>query len=795
MLAAMPVVILSSAMMGVALTKSSKISQTSYAKAGACAEEALSCIKTVTAFGTQSKELDRYNSALAEARKGGIKGGLYTGISLGITFGAVYGTYALTFWYGGTLVEDGTINTWTGLPYNGGDILTVFFSVLFATFGLGQAMPPIQVFQIGMASANDIYDVIDNIKPNIETPILPNKHDQQEQLISQHTNIQTIIKQFNTLTFTGVSFCYPSRPDVMVLDNISFTIKRGMKVAFVGESGSGKSTVLALLERFYDPNRGMVTLNDIDYRNINNGNPSSIRCLFGYVGQEPILFATSIRNNLTYGINNDNMPTDKEIKEACERANVHKFISSLPNGYDTYCGSSNGNSQISGGQKQRIAIARALLRNPQEIPYFDEPEHAPGRLTATLGTYALKLNVLTGTQLGIFAQLTSTAVGGIIVSFSASPKLAAVMLATLPLVALSGAIDMMISGDGIGSSNKEDSYGQANQIISESVQNLRTLRALTAEIRTRDLFQMLIMKSVKKESKEAVISGFVYGLSSLITLSALALGFWYGATLIDNDGLSFDKMMQSLMGVFLSAMGVGQALAFMKDIKEARTAAHDIFQLLDYESPSGGGKSTVFSLLQRFYDVDNGSISVEGCNINDINISWWRSQCGLVSQEPVLFNLTLEDNVRYGSPSDIPREVMIDVANKAGMSDFAGNKVHWDAPLGPRGGLLSGGQKQRVAIARALIRHPKLIMLDEATSALDSASETIVQKAIDDLTSSTSTTNDKPTSIIIAHRLSTIKKADKIIVISEGRAVEEGNHDELLAKRGVYYNLYTTAQQ
>ncbi|KAF4737618.1 hypothetical protein FOZ63_023177 [Perkinsus olseni] len=124
------------------------------------------------------------------------------------------------------------------------------------------------------------------------------------------------------------------------------------------------------------------------------------------------------------------------------------------------------------------------------------------------------------------------------------------------------------------------------------------------------------------------------------------------------------------------------------------------------------------------------------------------------------------------------------------MDDFAGSKVAWDAQLGPRGGLLSGGQKQRVAIARALVRRPRLVMLDEATSALDSASESTVQKAIDNFITAGTASLDKPTILIIAHRLSTVQNADKILVISGGKLVESGTHSQLLSERGVYYGLY-----
>ncbi|KAF4737610.1 (ABC) transporter, partial [Perkinsus olseni] len=179
--------------------------------------------------------------------------------------------------------------------------------------------------------------------------------------------------KMESLSLENVTFAYPSRSDVTVLKEVSLTVKPGMRVAIVGESGSGKSTVVSLLERFYDPSSGRVLLNGEEVKDLQGG-ALALRRLFGYVGQEPVLFAASVRDNLTYGL--DYTPTDEQIKTACKHANVHSFISSLPEGYNTYCGSSSGGgSQISGGQKQRVAIARALLRNPQ-ILLLDEATSA-----------------------------------------------------------------------------------------------------------------------------------------------------------------------------------------------------------------------------------------------------------------------------------------------------------------------------------------------------------------------------------------------------------------------------------
>ena len=201
--------------------------------------------------------------------------------------------------------------------------------------------------------------------------------------------------------------------------------------------------------------------------------------------------------------------------------------------------------------------------------------------------------------------------------------------------------------------------------------------------------------------------------------------------------------------------------------------------------PSGSGKSTVVNLLPRLYDVKNGAVRINGSDVRDIELTYLRSNIGMVTQEAYLFNGTIKENLLFAKANATQEE--IEKACKiANIHDFIVSQPDgYDTQVGNRGLKLSGGEKQRLSIARVILKDPKILILDEATSALDSISESSIQNALDVLM-------ENRTSIVIAHRLSTILQADKILVISDGRIVEQGQHEELIAMNGVYKQLYET---
>ena len=208
-------------------------------------------------------------------------------------------------------------------------------------------------------------------------------------------------------------------------------------------------------------------------------------------------------------------------------------------------------------------------------------------------------------------------------------------------------------------------------------------------------------------------------------------------------------------------------------------------QTLALVGPSGGGKSTICNLIPRLYNIDSGSITLDGINISDITLESLRRSIGIVSQNIFLFDGTVRDNIAYGAGS-VSEEEIINAAKRANIHDYISTlDMRYDTEVGERGIKLSGGQRQRIAIARLFLKNPSLLILDEATSALDNITEVQIQKALEEL-------SEGRTVIVVAHRLSTVKNADKIVVIDKTGIVEQGSHQELLSKDGEYKRLYNS---
>ncbi|GBG27421.1 ABC transporter B family member 11 [Hondaea fermentalgiana] len=387
-----------------------------YARAGAVAEEAFSLVRTIQSYSIENRTVERYNDELKHAEDNGIKKSRAQGFGMGFTFGIYFGCYALAFWFGTVLVfksgdqaaddypfdaslmsdpslaqyceVDRTISWEQGLQLgcqvyeydepsftfanaadvcsctmcncgcnregvdagciNGGDILACFFSIIIGSMAIGQAAPGITSLTNARAAAGKIFQVIDR-EPEIDASGTP----------GDEVNKSTLVGKYR---LENVTFRYPARKDVLIFNGVNLEIEPNKTTALVGGSGCGKSTVTQLLMRFYDPEGGKITL---DGRDIREFNVASLRAQIGLVGQEPVLFATTIADNIAQGAAPGVEVTRQEIEDAARAANAFDFISELPEGFDTFVGERG--SSLSGGQKQRIAIARAIIRDPSTL--------------------------------------------------------------------------------------------------------------------------------------------------------------------------------------------------------------------------------------------------------------------------------------------------------------------------------------------------------------------------------------------------------------------------------------------
>ncbi|TCD61612.1 GTPase-activating protein [Steccherinum ochraceum] len=322
------------------------------ADGGSLAEEVISTVRTAQAFGTQTVLADLYDGHTSKAYIADMKAAAWHGGSMAVFFFVIYSAYALAFDFGTTLIGQGHANA--------GIVINVFLAILIGSFSLALLAPEMQAITHGRGAAAKLYDTIDRV-PSIDSA--------SKDGLKPETCIGEI-------SLENVKFNYPSRPDVPIVKDLSITFAAGKTAALVGASGSGKSTIISLVERFYDPLSGVVRLDGTDIKTLN---VRWLRSQIGLVSQEPTLFATTIKGNVAHGLigtPHEHASDDEKfalIKEACIKANADGFISKLPLGYDTMVGERG--FLLSGGQKQRVAIARAIVSDPR-ILLLDEATSA-----------------------------------------------------------------------------------------------------------------------------------------------------------------------------------------------------------------------------------------------------------------------------------------------------------------------------------------------------------------------------------------------------------------------------------
>ncbi|CAN1353022.1 ABC transporter B family member 21 [Linum perenne] len=344
MLPAIPLLVIAGATMATIMYKITVKGQQAYADAGNLVEQTIGSIRTVASFCAEDKVTELYRKKCEGPMRSGVRKGLISGLGLGLSAIFLYSFLAISFYLGAILVDHGDA-TFT-------DVFQVSIKISKTGFANAIAHNTGADTANAKAAAASVFSIID----------MKSQIDSSDESGSVLENVKGEIK------LVHVSFSYPSRPDVQIFRDINLAIRSGQTVALVGESGSGKSTVIALLQRFYDPDSGHITLDGVQFKSLQL---KWLRKQMGLVGQEPSLFNDTIRANIAYGKEGD--ATEAEIVSASELANAHVFISGLAQGYDTMVGERG--IQLSGGQKQRVAIARAVVKGPK-ILLLDEATSA-----------------------------------------------------------------------------------------------------------------------------------------------------------------------------------------------------------------------------------------------------------------------------------------------------------------------------------------------------------------------------------------------------------------------------------
>ncbi len=466
----------------------------------------------------------------------------------------------------------------------------------------------------------------------------------------------------------------------------------------------------------------------------------------------------------------------------------------------------------------------------QEIGFFDAQRTGElvNRLAADTGILQNSVTV----NISMALRFVLQALGALGVLVWTSWRLSALMVSVVPVVAV-GAV---LFGRAVRKLSKEtqDALAGASAVAEETLSNVRTVRSFAREDREIERYGERVDEALGRGRKLAWVYGLFQGLAGFAAYAAIAIVLWYGGRLVIDEQMSVGDLTSFMLYTLFLAFALGGLSQLYGDFNRAIGASQRVFELLDRvpgvvnhtgarpdtfrgemaledvvfhyptrpDAPvlecvslalapgkvvalvgaSGSGKSTVAQLLARFYDPVGGRVVADGVDVRELDTRWLREHVGAVSQEPVLFAASIEENLRYGRP-DATRAEIEAAARAANAHAFIeGFPEGYATMVGERGVRLSGGQKQRIAIARALLKDPRVLVLDEATSALDAESEHLVQEALERLLVGRAV-------LVIAHRLSTVKDADEVIVLDAGRVVERGTHTSLVAQEGVYRRL------
>jgi len=463
------------------------------------------------------------------------------------------------------------------------------------------------------------------------------------------------------------------------------------------------------------------------------------------------------------------------------------------------------------------------------LAYFSEKRK--GDIMARIGTDVLEIQYSFLSILELLFREPLTIIFTIIFMLTISVKLTLFVFIFIPVSGL------LISFIGKSLKKKSDrvqkEQGYFLSLLEETLGGLRIIKGFNAEGKFNEKFQESTSRFNKYSNSLLNRTNLAKPTSEFLGIIVIAILLYYGGSMVLTEGSLDGSSFIAYMGLAYNILTPAKAISKASyNIKQGNAAAERVLEIIEAENPltdkenaiekksfdkdinfqnisfkyedeyvlkdfslkiskgktvalvgqSGSGKSTLANLITRFYDINSGKILIDGIDVRDLSKKSLRNQLGIVTQDAILFNDTVKNNVLLGT-KDATDDQVIEALKIANAYEFVENLPKGiDTNIGDSGNKLSGGQKQRLSIARAVLKNPPIMILDEATSALDTESEQLVQKALEHLM-------ENRTSLVIAHRLSTIQKADTIVVIQKGKIVEQGKHDELLAKKGEYFKL------
>jgi ATP-binding cassette subfamily B protein len=483
------------------------------------------------------------------------------------------------------------------------------------------------------------------------------------------------------------------------------------------------------------------------------------------------------------------------------------------------------------GERVSADIRNAVFDNIIHLDpgYFET--NRSGEIMSRLTTDTTLLQTIIGSSLSMALRSGLTLIGGLVLMFITNIQLSLIITVAVPLVLL----PILFFGRRVRrlSTQSQDSIANVGSYAGEIIQHIRTVQSYTSESRERAAFGVEVERAFAIARRRIRQRALLVGAAILLLFGGMAAMLWSGGQSVINGEMSGGELGAFVFYALMVGSGFATISEVWGELQRAAGASERLLDLLHTHSeivdgssravphraslslrnvtfayparpadpalkglslkidegkslalvgPSGGGKSTVFQLLLRFYDPQSGAVLFDGVDLRDMRLEILRQQMALVPQQPALFTGTVRYNIAYGMPAASAEEVVA-AARAAHAHEFIQRLPNgYDSELGEQGVRLSGGQRQRIALARAILANPRVLLLDEATSALDSESEHQVQLALEELMRNRTT-------VIIAHRLSTIRHADRIAVLDKGQLVATGTHDSLLRDSPLYARL------